>query len=138
MVVIKHCSFPVPAGTKARLAKAWCRLHLPISVLLEVAYSARPGSEIPGLPTQRGTRCVSHVLVLAELKSLKRGDFRLERKKHWHSPCSLQRPREPQVAEGRCVTSAAATGCNLDDDEEMLSDASFLSHYSASGRKPSC
>jgi len=95
-------------------------------------------SHSPGLPTQRRNGCISHIQVLAELKSLKQGDFRAERKKLLPSLFSLQRPKELQAVEGRCVTSAAAvTDCNP-EDEEMLSDASFLSHYTAWGRKPSC
>lgn len=70
-------------------------------------------------------------------KAPKQGDFRVERKKLLLSPFTLQRPKELQAVEGRCVTSAAAvTDCN--PDEEMLSEASFLSHYTASGRKPGC
>lgn len=68
----------------------------------------------------------------------KRGDFRVERKKLLPCPFTLQRPTELQAVAGRCVTSAAAvTDCNP-EDEEMLSEASFLSHYTVSGRKPSC
>lgn len=93
---------------------------------------------LQGLPSQYRNGCISHVQVLAEQKSPKQGDFRVERKKLLPSPFTLQQPKELQAVEGRCVTSAAAvTDCNP-EDEEMLSDASFLSHYTASGRKPSC
>lgn len=50
----------------------------------------------------------------------------MERKKCLPSPFSLRQPRELQAVEGRCVTPAAAvTDCNP-EDEEMVSEASFL------------
>lgn len=114
MVVIKHYnSFPVLAGTTARLPKTWWRLHLLDSLLC----SRDPGVcgktttcaesrsllvpslkfHLQGLPTQRRNGCISHVQVLAELKSLKQGDFRVERKKCLPSTFSLQRPKELQA-----------------------------------------
>lgn len=114
------------AGTKARVAKAWCRLHLPDLLSCrqhpgvcgkDVTHTASHTKPVPGLkfhlqglPTWAKNGCVSHILVLAELKTLKQGDFRVNRKKHLPSLFSLQRAGELQAVEGRCVTSAAVTG----------------------------
>lgn len=139
-------------GTTARLTKAWWRLCL-LDSLLWISIQEFVGrllhaqravlvqslkSHLQGLPSQHRNGCISHVQVLTEQKSPKQGNFRVERKKLLLSLFTFQRPRVASGGRQVCVTFAAAvTDCNP-EDEEMLSEASFLSHYIASGRKSSC